>query len=292
MSLATTVILGALSSILAAAVIWLGGRLIRATVGAAQQDRTRASAFSKALTDATDEALKRIRECIEYRDPVWYGPDNNWQTADSMIRQGGLGVFVSQIDALIPGAAARLPLNITNQVKELRDLCRTTWLDTSDPSVPRRAEQLGKAIKHAVTSPLGRSDTRRAKHRKRMSDEYDLFGGLEDALKKASSIITLNLKDGTEARDGCVGSMEAVSPTTRQFKLERLAEQFSGLAQSADALGWAPEAVLIRALHKQARAASIVHFERGGLQLENVATLKRLISELSVRLSLRPPFHL
>ena len=162
MSIATTVILGALGSILAAVVIWLGSRLVRATVGAAQEDRTRASAFSKALTHSTDEALKYIRECTEHRDPVWYGPENNWQTADSMIRQGSLAVLVGQIDALIPEAAARFPLYVTDQVKQLRDLCRSTSLDTSDTLAVKRSEQIGKAIELAADSPLHRSNNRRA----------------------------------------------------------------------------------------------------------------------------------
>jgi len=79
-----------------------------------------------------------------------------------MIRQGSLAVLVGQIDALIPEAAARFPLYVTDQVKQLRDLCRSTSLDTSDTLAVKRSEQIGKAIELAADSPLHRSNNRRA----------------------------------------------------------------------------------------------------------------------------------
>jgi hypothetical protein len=115
-----------------------------------------------------------LEACIGHRDPVWYGPENNWQTPDSMIRMGALKAIVDQIEALIPEAAARLPLRITNQVKQLRDLCRNAWLDTSDPAALERAEQMRKAINRAASFRLGRADSRRAQRRKQFSDEYDI----------------------------------------------------------------------------------------------------------------------
>lgn len=41
-----------------------------------------------------------VAEVIEHGDPLWYGPDNSWQTGDSMTRMADLSLVPDGLDEL------------------------------------------------------------------------------------------------------------------------------------------------------------------------------------------------
>lgn len=198
---------------------------------------------------------------IEHGDPVWFGPDNTWQTSDSMRRSANLGTPTRALATYAANARTLGWTVIADRAEELHDACWPVWSawETKRQNTDEDTAKV-KASAHALAKELSRSRYRRAIRRETAT-------GLWTAANAAPVRVGDIVRHGDPHLNG-PGKGQASGTMARGVELNLLLEVLDRHTAGAEVLGWTTLGSAARELRT---ACAVVMEAWGGTRVNSEA---------------------